>query len=123
MGLMWDASRHSGSYIDTSDKDHTQDNVYTQTQWQTLEALGAVFLPCAGWRPGNVWNQAGIVEVSTKYLGSYWSSSIPQTSSKNYYFFRFTQQEIRKFPFTLSNNLLFRGRSVRLVHDTLPPIE
>jgi hypothetical protein len=51
------------------------------------------------------------------------STSGNYTESKNYYFFRFTQQEIRKFPFTLSNNLLFRGRSVRLVHDTLPPIE
>ena len=120
-GLAWDATRVEGSYFDTSNKDHTKDNIYTQAQWQKMEALGAVFLPCAGWRQEKTWTHAGIVEVNIKYLGSYWSCSTPQISN-DYYFFRFTQQEIRKFPLNNSLSLLARGRSVRLVHDTIPPV-
>ena len=119
-GLTWNATRLEGSYFDASNKDHTQDNIYTQVQWQIMEALGAVFLPFAGWRQGKTWTHAGIVEVNIKYLGSYWSCSTPQISN-DYYFCRFTQQEIRKFPLNNSLSLLARGRSVRLVHDTIVP--
>ena len=117
-GLAWDATRLEGSYFDATNKDHTKDNIYTQAQWQKMEALGAVFLPCAGWRQEKTWTHAGIVEVNIKYLGSYWSCSTPQISN-DYYLFRFTQQEIRKFPLNNSLSLLARGRSVRLVHDTI----
>ena len=119
-GLAWDATIVEGSYFDATNKDHTKDNIYTQAQWQKMEALGAVFLPCAGWRQEKTWTHAGIVEVNIKYLGSYWSCSTPQISN-DYYFFRFTQQEIRKFPLNNSLSLLARGRSVRLVHDTIVP--
>ena len=119
-GLAWDATRLEGSYFDATNKDHTKDNIYTQAQWQKMEALGAVFLPCAGWRQEKTWTHAGIVEVNIKYLGSYWSCSTPQISN-DYYLFRFTQQEIRKFPLNNSLSLLARGRSVRLVHDTIVP--
>ena len=119
-GLAWDATIVEGSYFDATNKDHTKDNIYTQAQWQKMEALGAVFLPCAGWRQEKTWTHAGIVEVNIKYLGSYWSCSTPQISN-DYYLFRFTQQEIRKFPLNNSLSLLARGRSVRLVHDTIVP--
>ena len=123
-GLAWDATRAEGSYFDSSNKDHTKDNIYTKKQWQKMEALGAVFLPCAGWRQGKTWLFAYNSEIKSQYLGSYWSCTIPQTSG-DYYFFRIAQQEIRKYSFKSSVNpssLLARGRSVRLVHDTIPPV-
>ena len=41
-------------------------NTITATQWQTLEQKGAVFLPAAGYRGGNVYNSGA---------GYYWSAS------------------------------------------------
>ena len=119
-GLAWDATRVEGSYFDATNKDHTKDNIYTQAQWQIMEALGAVFLPCAGWRQENTWHIEHTVEIKSKCTGSSWSCSTPQASGA-YYLLRFTQQEIRKYSFNISSILLACGRSVRLVHDTIVP--
>ena len=44
-------------------------NVYSASQWAQMEKNGAVFLPAAGFRSGNVMNVVGI-------FGFYWSSTI-----------------------------------------------
>jgi hypothetical protein len=119
-GLAWNATRVEGSYFDASNKDHTKDNIYTQAQWQKMEALGAVFIPCAGWRVENTWYIEHTVEIKSKCTGSSWSCSTPQASGA-YYLIRFTQQEIRKYSFNISSILLACGRAVRLVHDTIVP--
>ena len=79
-------------------------NTYTTEQWETLEALGAVFLPASGDRGG-----ADVSNV--QYYGIYWSSSYGGSSDAYYLFFN-------------SNCLIpqsiyrrYYGHSVRLVQD------
>ena len=45
-----------------------EDNTYSLEQWAKMEAAGAVFLPCAGWRPGGRVAHVG-------KIGDYWSST------------------------------------------------
>ena len=59
-GLSWTAGHGSYGYYD--------DNVYTTSQWNQMEAAGAIFLPAAGDREGDAVYNVG-------YNGNYWSSS------------------------------------------------
>ena len=79
-----------------------QTNTYTESQWEEMEAKGAVFLPCAGTR-----------EVSTvndlNAIGKYWTS-IKDAGDKAYTF------SILQSSTTVSHDVsLHTGCSVRLV--------
>lgn len=54
----------------TPDKNHFLDNTYSETQWLMMEAMGAIFLPAAGFRFAG-----GNTVTSLNSLGGYWSSS------------------------------------------------
>ena len=81
-------------------------NVYSPSQWQQMEAAGAVFLPAAGYREG-----------STVYDGSqggtYWTSTPAPWTKGGAYFWSFDFDIIILGGFNHS----YIGRSVRLVHD------
>ena len=94
--------------------DHYQDNKYTLDQWNRLEEAGAVFLPTTGWREKNVYN-AFEGTPPAKNAGVYWSST--KLDSKNVLFLRHCDSEIGN----CFNDAIYRGRSVRLVHDTIVP--
>ncbi len=92
---------------------HYNDNIYTAEQWDELANAGAVFIPSAGWREKNVFKEYETVPM-TQYCGIYWTSTVLNSNSP--VFFRPCDFEI-----TLCyNNAVYRGRSVRLVHDTVP---
>lgn len=114
-GLLWDDNYNGGGYINTNTKaNHYQDNVYTLEQWQVMEEVGAVFLPAAGYRENiNFSNKS--VNPPSDHVGSYATNTI--SDQNNYYFMRFIHREVRKYAHSL-----YRGRSVRLVHDTIVPI-
>ena len=78
-------------------------NNYTSAQWQLMEAAGAVFLPCAGYRDGTTMDYAG-----THCF--YWSSTADD--SRYAYYLHFASNR-------LYWNTYFRnyGRSVRLVSE------
>ena len=117
-GLIW-SSLYDGSYSDANTTySHYQDNSYTLEQWQKMEDAGAVFLPAAGYRNTEnnqvLWSPNKGYAEGTTIGGSYFTHT--KVSNSQYYFFRFSDQEIRKFPYYVD-----RGRSVRLVHDTIVP--
>ena len=119
-GLTW-SSLYDGSYSDANTAySHYLDNNYSLEQWYQMENAGAVFLPAAGYRKtenGNVlWSpKLGYLE-GTSIGGSYFTYT--KVNNSQYYFFRFSDQEIRKYSY-----YFHRGRSVRLVHDTVVPFE
>ena len=51
-------------------------NVYIGTQWELMEANGAVFLPASGYRSGNTTYSSNIMAKSVGVLGNYWSSTV-----------------------------------------------
>ena len=76
---------------------------FTLSDWQKLEAAGAVFLPASGYRRGS-----GVYYV--QYDGYYWSASPNDTDSASY--LSFSSGE------TLwGSNYRYSGRAVRLVQD------
>lgn len=113
-GLLWDENYNGGGYINTNTTaNHYQDNVYTLEQWQIMEDAGAVLLPTAGYRENTNFSTQS-VNPPSDYVGSYATSTI--TDGNNYYFMRFIHREVRKY-----SHSLYRGRAVRLVHDTIVP--
>lgn len=80
-------------------------NVYTETEWGTLEKLGAIFLPAGGSRTNGMnYNKIG-------EQGEYWSSSY--SSTKYAYFMRFSSLSA-----TAGNSgSRDSGKCVRLVQD------
>ena len=114
-GLLWDENYNGGGYVNTNTQaNYYQDNIYTIDQWQVMEEVGAVFLPAAGYREKiNFSNKS--VNPPSAHVGSYATNTI--SDQNNYYFMRFIHREVRKYAHSL-----YRGRSVRLVHDTIPPV-
>ena len=113
-GLLWDDNYNGGGYINTNTQtNYYQDNIYTLEQWHVMEEAGAVFLPAAGFRDKVNWSQQ-INDPAAKFVGSYATSTI--ADKNKYYFMRFMQREVRKYAHSF-----YRGRSVRLVHDTIVP--
>ena len=114
-GLSWDENYNGGGYVNTNTQaNYYQDNIYTIDQWQVMEEVGAVFLPAAGYRENiNFSNKS--VNPPSDHVGSYATNTI--SDQNNYYFMRFIHREVRKYAHSL-----YRGRSVRLVHDTIPPV-
>ena len=81
-------------------------NVYTAAEFAQLEAAGVVFLPCAA-------NRVGETVVAVGEYGNYWSA----TRNDNEAWTLYTISSA----VSMSQNLLYRGNSVRLVQDVPPP--
>ena len=77
---------------------------FTLSDWQKLEAAGAVFLPCAGYRYGS-----GVNDVGS--YGCYWSATPGDTDYALVFYFYSASAGTGSFWGRL------RGRSVRLVHE------
>ena len=99
----WNASIYALSYTNNSQAPYTS-NTITSTDWEMMEANGAVFLPAAGYRNG----------TSISFVGSYgryWSAlSTPTGSAYNVYF------TSSYFP-DYNSNYRYFGHSVRLVRN------
>lgn len=103
-----DWSLPEGSSFD-KDAVKWETNTYTETEWDDMEAAGAVFLPAAGFRYKGSgaeatdvghWNQVGYYWSSTSYdQGSSWRRVFHETSSSH------------------ETAERYNGCSVRLVHD------
>ena len=77
-------------------------------EWQRMEAAGAVFLSASGFRDG-------ITVEKSNLSGYYWSStSVSQTDAYRMYFYSY-------FLGAKDTHSKYRGRAVRLVHDTIVP--
>lgn len=70
--LIW----NTNGYSNENGKNFTH-NVYTAEQWKSMEELGAIFLPAAGYRAGNTVHNVGA-------YGNYWSST-PDKEGVSYY--------------------------------------
>ena len=89
--------------FDTS-KDSWSDNTYTSAAWTTLEAVGAVFLPAAGYR------YASSVTLAGEY-GYYWSSTLKNKTMP--YNLKFGENSFKSD----SWDYRYYGASVRLVGE------
>lgn len=89
--------------------DNYTGSVYSGSDWASFEAVGCVFLPCAGL----ISPQGFFVTVTdVNERGSYYSSSPNTAEVKFACFIRITSTEL-----TFESNSRFYGRSVRLVRD------
>lgn len=77
-------------------------------EWKRMENAGAVFLPASGFRDG-------IMVDKQNLSGYYWSStSSDRNNAYRMYFYSY-------FLAAKQTHVKYRGRSVRLVHDTIVP--
>ena len=83
---------------------------FTSAQWASLEAAGAVFLPCSGYK-----YQYGLVSITNQ--GSYWSSSKRNDNNANYMFFNFKDRNNSSLSAQEHDYGQFFAFSVRLIHD------
>ncbi len=79
--------RDSGNYGISISKTKFTDNVYDVAQWDTLEALGAVFLPAAYYRTKSSSEATEVYSVlyESDGCGYYWSSTPVEGSSEKAY--------------------------------------
>lgn len=87
-------------------------NEYTLSQWASMEAAGALFLPAAGW--GDAWGDEGNY-VNEEYRdGAYWSSTPWGGYGESYwvYFNYNTNEFLRKYNYDAE---WYCSKSVRLV--------
>ena len=56
-------------------------NVYVGTQWEQMEANGAIFLPASGFRTGSTQYVSNIAVRGAGVQGCYWSSTVYNNSS------------------------------------------
>ncbi|HCS87542.1 MAG TPA: hypothetical protein DIW30_03755 [Bacteroidales bacterium] len=99
----------NGITIDCSHEADYWSNIYDASQWAKMEAEGAVFLPAAGFREVNDYNDADD-------MGLYWSSTAYNTELARYFAFCEELEEIDN----LINQCVdpfYLGFSVRLVKD------
>ena len=106
----WESTYYSLNNTGQLDAEYST-NVINLTDWETLEAKGAVFLPAAGIRYGNY------ALVDEAYEGVYWTAT--HYNSKNAYLFRFYKDHdaFTGLTFGAYNFKRKEGLSVRLVHD------
>ena len=91
-------------------------NVYTDAQWDLMEAYGAVFLPAAYWRMVNFYHESSVrVDLGTR--GSYYSSAtITEPAYEEYYYHWFHEVEFNGSSITLDQfRSIGQAASVRLV--------
>lgn len=109
-----------GDYISSSKTKYT-DNVYTVAQWDTLEAVGAVFLPAAYYRTGSS-TSSTTAETVLNYgdgIGCYWSST-PNTADikyADYMSFSSSYSSAGIGVYGNGNKQRYTGMSVRLVTE------
>lgn len=96
-------------YKDENKESHYADNVYTATQWQTMEAAGAVFLPTAGWRTGTA--------VTDLDKAGYWAKYLTTSNPRFVYINNYTCN-----PYGTASPWS-QGNAVRLVKDYEMPRE
>ena len=82
-------------------------NIYSPSQWQQMEAAGAVFIPSTGYR------EDSIVYYNDGDGGSYWTSTPAPWSKGGAYFWAFSSDIFISGGFNHS----YIGRAVRLVRD------
>ena len=85
---------------------------FTLEQWEKMEDAGAVFLPASGYR-------IGVFVSRIDSAGNYWSSTRRNSSYAEYLAFGDKSNKFRLYVDAI--NKTYRGRSVRLVHDTIVP--
>ena len=87
-------------------KDYSVFQSFTQDQWLLMEQVGAVFFPAAGYRDG-------LIVEKFETSGYYWSntSNDEDTAYRMYFYSYFLGPK--------KTHSKYRGRSVRLVHDTI----
>ena len=93
-------------FYDSTKYNHCKNNNYSHDEWIKMENAGAVFLPFTSYRTGNIWvNQSS---------SSYTSSTFSDNNTCCF---------LRIYPYDIMATLFdrYRGRSVRLVHDTIVP--
>ena len=96
---------YNGTAINIDHSDWNN-NPIDASAWSAYEAAGAVFLPAAGYRNGNVYD---------KWYHYYWSSSA--SSANAAYSLKFDKSYV-----TPQNSIVrYPGCSVRLVSETAPP--
>ena len=103
-GIVFKSGLHS-SQVD----DYSVYQSFTDAQWLAMENAGAVFLPALGYRDGT-----NVEKCNTS--GYYWSNTTSdEKSAYRLYFYSY---------FLAPNDVhsKYRGRSVRLVHDTIVPM-
>lgn len=91
-----------GGYYFNSNGDNFSHNTYTKAQWAVMEAAGAVFLPCAGYRYGSDLSNVGSG-------GYFWSATPNDTYSARSLFFS------PYYLYPQSGSRRYYGQSVRLV--------
>ena len=101
----WSTSIYALNYTNKKDAPYTS-NVITASNWEMMEANGAVFLPTAGERHGT-----SVIDVGT--YGNYWSTTSYPSISSSAYHIRFLNSN---FVTDISNSRYY-GQSVRLVRD------
>lgn len=103
----WDAAIHTLYNVNTIDS-HFTDNVISLSDWEAMEAQGAVFLPASGSRYSNLVHGYSQMNNTISY-GYYWSST--HFESDCAYFVNITN-----FSFTTtSKQVRYIGQSVRVV--------
>ena len=90
-----------GGHYYNSNKDNYSHNTYSISQWEIMEAAGAVFLPAAGKRSSR--------EVKWTSYGFYWSATV--RSEKSGYCFYFGSDDF----YSKYSEVRYTGESVRLV--------
>ena len=102
-GIVFKSGLHSSQV-----NDYSVYQSFTDAQWLAMENAGAVFLPALGYRDGT-----NVEKCNTS--GYYWSNTTSdEESAYRLYFYSY---------FLAPNDVhsKYRGRSVRLVHDTIVP--
>ena len=102
-GIVFKSGLHSSQV-----NDYSVYQSFTDAQWLAMENAGAVFLPALGYRDGT-----NVEKCNTS--GYYWSNTTSdEESAYRLYFYSY---------FLAPNGVhsKYRGRSVRLVHDTIVP--
>lgn len=99
----------AGVYRDRAFYNHYQDNIYTPTLWNRMEAAGAVFLPAAGDR------YMGVNNVNV--YGNYWASTPLRSYIDNAGGINFSGSAWGSNVSAAGGGARSNGHSVRLVKD------
>ena len=84
---------------------------FTAAQWASLEAAGAVFLPCSGYKYNSQYVNSG------GDRGNYWSGSKGYSNNIFYLYFRLYDRNSSGLSAQENDYGYFFANSVRLVHD------
>jgi uncharacterized protein (TIGR02145 family) len=93
----------TGFYDQANEEAYAQHQVFTPEHWAKLEALGAVFLPAAGYRDGS--------DVDDVQFGGYYWSATEYDSNGAYGLYFYSEEA------DVDNGGRYSGLSVRLVKD------